>query len=123
MPNAPSLYCVEIRTSRWHECLSWYRDRLGMQVAVRIEEDGYALLTDGTQRIALLSRPATDDASTRITLAFEVDDFDQALRQSDAGEDTAVPSDPDSEGIRHATISDPDGNRIKLFAWPEREAK
>ena len=119
MTERPKLYCVEIRTSRWHDCLRWYRECLGLQVAVRMEEDGYALLTDGQQRLALLSRPTTDDASTRLTLAFEVDDLDAALEKVGGEGEGASPMGPDDEGIRGATISDPDGNRIKLFVWPD----
>jgi predicted enzyme related to lactoylglutathione lyase len=40
-----TFYCIELRTAQWHRMLSWYRDVLGLRTLLRVEEDGYALLS------------------------------------------------------------------------------
>lgn len=117
--DGPGLYCVELRTSNWAECVEWYRAILGLRVLVRVTDDGYALLAAGETRLALLSRNDPGPASRRISLAFEVPDLSVvALRLTAAKYPFASPK-SDAEGLRELNVYDPDGNRIRLFSWPQ----
>ena len=118
--NLPQLYSVELRTAQWPAVLRWYRDVLGLRSLVRVVEDGFALLGAGTVRIALLSREQPGPASERLSLAFEVDDLDSlVVRLARAGTRATAPQ-LTSEGYRVVSTSDPDGNQIRIFAWPRR---
>ena len=113
------LYAIELRTDRWEEALAWYRHALGISVAVRIPEDQYALLIAGHSRIALMGRE-TPRANDRVSLAFEVDDLAavEAGLTAAGAEFRRVEDHPD--GLKMVTTTDPDGNRIRLFCWPEK---
>ena len=120
--DQPSLFSVELRTARWAELVEWYRHVLGLRVLVRVVDDGYALLAAGDTRLAILSRPAAPPASGRWSLGFEVADL-AAVRERlvRAGTDVAPPA-AHPEGFRELVFTDPDGNRIRLFAWSEAHA-
>jgi predicted enzyme related to lactoylglutathione lyase len=117
--DRPGLYCVEIRTSNWAALVEWYREVLGLRVLVRVIDDGYALLEAGENRLALVARGDSGPATRRISLAFEVADVPRACaRLVRAGAQVTHP-DRDREGLREANTVDPDGNRIRLFSWPQ----
>ena len=117
--DRPGLYCVELRTENWDQLVEWYREVLGLRVLVRVIDDGYALLEAGETRLALLSRDASGEPSRRISLAFEVKDVPQVCRRLKAvGSDVTHPE-RDLEGLREANTTDPDGNRVRLFSWPQ----
>jgi len=115
----PTLFAVEIRTTRWEDLVAWYRDTLGLEVLLRVVDDRYALLAAGPARLAILGREATDPASRRWSLGFEVTDL-TAVRGRLAARGVAAP-DPTAnpEGFRELVVTDPDGNRIRLFAWSD----
>lgn len=120
MPSTepPSLFSVELRTARWAELVEWYRGALGLRVLVRVVDEGYALLAAGDTRLAILARPAAAPASARWSLGFEVEDLAAAHeRLGRSGVDVAAPA-MHPEGFRELVVSDPDGNRIRLFQWP-----
>jgi catechol 2,3-dioxygenase-like lactoylglutathione lyase family enzyme len=118
--HRPGLYCVELRTDNWPRLLEWYRNVLGLRVLVRVAEDGYALLEAGETRIALLGRASINPPSGRMSLAFEVDDVPRlCARLEEAGSPLTHPA-TDKEGLREVTTFDPDGNRVRLFTWPNR---
>jgi catechol 2,3-dioxygenase-like lactoylglutathione lyase family enzyme len=114
--DRPSLFSVELRTAAWGELVAWYRDVLGLKVLVRVVDDGYALLAAGDTRLAILARPAAGPASSRWSLGFEVTDLDAVHAQLVACGNTATPT-VHPEGFRELVVTDPDGNRIRLFAW------
>jgi catechol 2,3-dioxygenase-like lactoylglutathione lyase family enzyme len=115
--DQPSLFCIELRTARWAELVEWYRTTLALRVLVRVVDDGYALLAAGDVRLAILARPEPGAASRRWSLGFEVADLDEAARRlAAAGADGSPQSHP--EGFRELVVTDPDGNRIRLFSWP-----
>lgn len=115
----PGLYCVELRTENWPRLVEWYREILGLRVLVRVVDDGYALLDAGDTRIALLARKDADEPCRRISLAFEVEDVKKLVAKlSAAGSPISYPL-RDPEGLREANTADPDGNRIRLFSWPQ----
>ncbi len=114
----PGLYCVELRTSNWERALAWYRDGLGLRVLVRVTEDGYALLDAGESRLAILARTTVGEPTRRISLAFEVADVQAvSARLTALGSAIRVPA-KHAEDLREVNTTDPDGNRIRLFAWP-----
>lgn len=116
--DQPSLYSVEVRTSRWTELVEWYRGALGLRVLVRVVDDGYALLAAGDTRLAILARAAVAPASGRWSLGFEVADL-EAVRERLAAADVEVGAPVvHPEGFRELVVDDPDGNRIRLFSWP-----
>ncbi len=115
----PGLYCVELRTDNWPRLVEWYRTVLGPRVLVVVVVAGYALLGAGETRIALLARKDAEDVSRRISLAFEVEDVPQLVQKlAAAGSPISYPL-RDPEGLREANTDDPDGNRSRLFAWPQ----
>lgn len=114
--DSPHLYCTELRTGQWEAMLAWYRQRLGLRATVRVVEDRYALLDAGGTRLALIGRDAPGDASRRWSLAFEVADLAAALARV-AGEGERILPQRHAEGYCEAVVTDPDGNRVRLFAW------
>jgi predicted enzyme related to lactoylglutathione lyase len=98
--------------------VQWYRNVLGLRVLVRVVDDGYALFEAGDTRVAILSRENAGAASGRWSLGFEVIDLEATharLRAADA--DVLEPKNH-PEGFRELVTDDPDGNRLRLFAWP-----
>jgi catechol 2,3-dioxygenase-like lactoylglutathione lyase family enzyme len=117
----PSLYTVELRTGRWQQMVDWYRSALGLRVLVRVVDDGYALIEAGETRLALIARDINGEPSPRWSLGFEVHDLEQiAARLESAGSRFTHPR-RHAEGFQEIVTSDPDGNSIRLFAWPEQE--
>lgn len=113
----PQLFSVEIRTSRWAELVEWYRTVIGLRVLIRVVDDGYALLSAGDTRLAIIARPEPGEPSRRWSLGFEVADLDEvSARLSGAGADVVPPS-VNPEGFREMVVVDPDGNRLRLFTW------
>jgi predicted enzyme related to lactoylglutathione lyase len=98
----------------------WYRTTLNLRVLVRVVEDGYALLEAGETRLALIRRDTLDDASARWSLAFEVDNLELAAARVLAAGAPLLEHPPNHEGFRDLLTEDPDGNRIRLFSWPDR---
>jgi catechol 2,3-dioxygenase-like lactoylglutathione lyase family enzyme len=117
--HRPTLFAVELRTSEWPELVAWYRDVLGLELLLRVVDDRYALLAAGPTRLAILGRDRDEPASRRWSLAFEVVDLESARgRLFAAGIDAPAPV-ANPEGFRELVVSDPDGNRIRLFAWAD----
>ncbi len=116
--SRPGLYCVELRTAQWEQAVKWYREALGLRVLVRVVDDGYALFEAGETRLALLARKNAGEASGRWSLGFEVENLEMVSRRLlDAGSPVTRPrSNP--EGFQEIITADPDGNTIRLFAWP-----
>ncbi len=116
--HRPALFSVELRTSQWENMVFWYRNILGLRVLVRVVDDGYALFEAGDTRVAILSRENAGEASGRWSLGFEVTDLEAAyIRLREVDENIVEPK-THPEGFRELVISDPDGNLLRLFAWP-----
>jgi catechol 2,3-dioxygenase-like lactoylglutathione lyase family enzyme len=113
----PTLFAVEIRTARWDELVAWYRHVLGLRVLMRVVDDRYALLEVGPARLAILGRDTTGAASHRWSLGLEVDDLEATrARLLESGVPATDPI-PNPEGFHELVVTDPDGNRLRLFAW------
>jgi catechol 2,3-dioxygenase-like lactoylglutathione lyase family enzyme len=118
-PSSLTLFAVELRSSRWEPLVAWYRDALGLRVLLRVVDDRYALLAAGPVRLALLGRDRDEPVGRRWSLAFEVADLEAAReRLVAAGVDAPAPV-ANPEGFRELVVSDPDGNRIRLFTWAD----
>ena len=117
-PTPPSLFSVELRTARWPDLVEWYRSVLGLRVLVRVVDDGYALLDAGDTRLAILGRDTAGEASGRWSLGFEVADLDAIHARLAAAGAECTPPKQHAEGFREVVATDPDGNRVRLFAWP-----
>ena len=114
----PALFSVEVRTAQWENMVYWYRNILGLRVLVRVVDDGYALFEAGDTRVAILSRENAGKASGRWSLGFEVTDLEAAyIRLRTANENIAKPK-THPEGFRELVTNDPDGNLLRIFAWP-----
>ena len=111
----PSLFSVELRTARWEPLVAWYRDILGLKLLLRVVEDDYALLDAGAARLAIMGRQSPGDASGRWSLGFESADLDAVFRRLGTAADGPPRSNP--EGFRELVAFDPDGNKVRLFAW------
>ena len=120
-PATPNLFSMELRTTRWPAMLRWYSTALGLPVLLQSEENRYALLEAGDSKLTLLGRDKVDLPSGRFSLAFEVGNLPQVLRQLMNAE--SRPSQPrvDAEGYAEFTVKDPDGNRVRVFQWVEEE--
>jgi catechol 2,3-dioxygenase-like lactoylglutathione lyase family enzyme len=116
----PTLYCVELRSADWERSVQWYRQVLGLRVLVRVSDDGYALVEAGQTRLSLLRRTSPGAASPRISLAFEVENIDAMVAHLEAAKVEFTRPSSDAEGLREVCLSDPDGNSLRLFAWPLR---
>lgn len=117
--HPPTLFAVEIRTSRWEELVAWYRTVLGLAVLLRVVDDRYALLAAGPARLAILGRDETGPVSQRWSLGFEVANLTAVhARLVASGATTRAPS-PHPEGFQELVATDPDGNRLRLFSWSE----
>jgi catechol 2,3-dioxygenase-like lactoylglutathione lyase family enzyme len=107
-PARPELFCLEILTSNWERMVAWYRNTLGLRSLIRIDEDRYALLAAGGTRLAILGRPRdNEEAQTRLRLVFELPEL------------PIPPARVHREGFHELHLVDPDGNAVRLIAWPQ----
>ena len=116
--HRPTLFSVELRTAQWEHMVQWYRNVLGLRVLVRVVDDGYALFEAGDTRVAILSRENAGEASGRWSLGFEVIDLEATHARLRAADADVVEPKTHPEGFRELVTDDPDGNRLRLFAWP-----
>ena len=113
-----NLYCTELRTGDWLRLVTWYRDIVGLRVAVRMTGRQYALLTGREGRLAILGRDDLKPDGQRWNLVFEVGDL-EAVRQRLIAAGSPIEEPPqESENYRDLLTTDPDGHRVRFFAWP-----
>ena len=119
---AVELFAIEIRTAQWQPMVLWYASALEMKVAVRSEEDGYALLVGEGWRISLLQLEEDEPRDrSAISLAIEVEDLETTVDR--VRPYLTSPADPvahSEEGFLQWSVADPDGNRVKLFQFITR---
>lgn len=105
------LFMVELAVADWVASVAWYRDRLGLRVALRDEANQFALLeAAGGGRIAL---KAGTQQPSGVTVHFQVADLSAEMTR------LGITSEPKTspEGYRRAIVPDPDGYAIVLFEW------
>jgi catechol 2,3-dioxygenase-like lactoylglutathione lyase family enzyme len=118
-PANISLFSIELRTPQWDRMIEWYRDVLGMNVLLRDEQGGYALLEAAGMRLALMYRPATGAASERWSLSFEVDELYGVVNRLAAAHTQRNPIRLNKEGYQEMIVLDPDENRVRIFSFAE----
>ncbi|MCE9606999.1 MAG: VOC family protein [Planctomycetia bacterium] len=121
----PSLYSVELRTTDWLRLVEWYRDVVGLRVAVRMTKGQYALLVGGEGRLTIIGRPDSPELrvevpESRWSLGFEAADLEATRVRLLAAGISCPPADEHPEGYRELTIRDPDGNRVRFFEFPRK---
>lgn len=121
--TALDLYAIELSTTRWEALVAWYKQALGLRGLLRVDEDRYALLAAGNSRLAISERQLPGEASARWCLAFEVPDLDLAQARLEGAGAEVGPRRLHPEGFTALTVSDPDGNRIRLFTWPKEAGR
>jgi predicted enzyme related to lactoylglutathione lyase len=113
------LYMVELAVADWSAAVAWYREVLGLEVLLRMEEDQFALLRAGSGRLAL---KAGEPQPGSVLLTFEVDDLQAVLEQlARQGVPLREPLKVSPEGYRRAHLMDRDGYRLCLFDWGKHE--
>ena len=112
----------------YDRCLEFYRDILGLEVAMESQVDRYIELATGSTKLTIMCRSKikeyfgsgtsvyfgqNDDA---IALSFGVKDVDEACKYFES-KDVEIVSQPwnfASWGVKLALIRDPEGNLIEL---------
>jgi catechol 2,3-dioxygenase-like lactoylglutathione lyase family enzyme len=117
-PNI-SLFCVELRTPQWDRMIEWYRDILGMTVVLCDDSGGYALLEAAGARLSILAREETGPKSDRWSLSFEVNEMYAVTNRLAASHSTRTQLRLNKEGFQECVVADPDGNKVRIFAWCE----
>lgn len=118
--SRPVFYSLILRTDQWERAVRWYREVLGLRSLIRVPEDQFAQLQAGGSFVVLLGRPDPDLASQRYGLEFEVEDLDAAVARFESANWTYHGPALSDEGFLHITTLDPDGNRLRLFTWPQK---
>jgi catechol 2,3-dioxygenase-like lactoylglutathione lyase family enzyme len=116
-----NLYLVQLHVADWPAAVAWYRDVLGLPLALHDEANRFALFAIGTGRLALKEGTPTPGD---VLVTFEVDDLDamvQRLANAGVALDGAVKVSP--EGYRRILLRDPDGHRLELFEWLRSEGR
>ena len=112
-----ALSFIELRVANLVTSIAWYRDVLGLEVLMHVEQDGFALLSAGTIRLALKQGLAGPGG---VLLAFEVADLPGWLaRLAEQRVPLDGPVKASAEGYRRARLRDPDGYAISLFMLHE----
>jgi catechol 2,3-dioxygenase-like lactoylglutathione lyase family enzyme len=118
---------VRLLVSDYPTCFGFYKDVLGLEVALGDEESSYAEFEAGSVRLALFSRKEMDAAlgvssetgtraQDQVAVILRVDDVDRACSDLAAAgiELLTEPQDRPDWGIRTAHLRDPDGNLLEL---------
>jgi catechol 2,3-dioxygenase-like lactoylglutathione lyase family enzyme len=104
--------------------LSFYADRLGLELQHRAEQ--YAQMQAGTTRLSLYTRDAMEEtlgatldtpslSAPSFELGFKVSDCDMAFAElTNSGVPSVAPPKTRPWGQRTAYVRDPDGNLIEL---------
>lgn len=107
-----TLFMTELAVRDLAAAVAWYRDALGLTVALLDEAGGFALLETPGGRLALKA----GDPGRGVTLHFRVADLDAELaRLAGCGVRPEVPPKVSAEGYREAFVRDADGYRVGLF--------
>jgi predicted enzyme related to lactoylglutathione lyase len=120
-----NLYMVELAVWNWGAAVVWYQEVLGLELLLRADADGFALLRAGGGRIAL--KQARSNRVERGTdleplLVFAVEDLAAILaRLACHGVAPQSPAKVSPEGYRRAIIQDPEGHQLCLFQWTTGE--
>lgn len=111
---------VLIRVVDWPSAVTWYADKLRLQVAHREEEDQFCLLAfpEGETKLALLGDETAKLDDSRCRPDILVDDLDATVEVLRA-DGVTIRGEPvgGDEGFRLIGIEDPEGNVLQLYEW------
>ena len=114
----PNLFLVEIVVANWTRSVDWYRDALGMNLALIDEPNQFALLRGTGNGQLALKGGSGQPSPAAVRLHFFQPNLDEMLlRLSQKGILPDGPPRLSHEGYRSVTLSDPDGYRVYLFEW------
>lgn len=115
-----TLYMIELGVSDWSAALAWYRDVLGLPVALLDEPHVFALMGGQGGRMALLGENI-GSLPGRHRLAFEVDDLGASHQRLRAAGVPVGEILEDAEGYRSFRLEGPEKTPIRIFAWSVRD--
>ncbi|MCS6852237.1 MAG: hypothetical protein NZ700_13825 [Gemmataceae bacterium] len=114
-----NLYMTELRLADWPAAVVWYRDCLGLELERCDAEGQFALFRVGAGRVALKAGAPEPGSSL---LVFQVDDLAAELRRLEAhGITPCGPVKTSPEGYTRAILVGPEGQRLALFAWSQKD--
>ncbi len=119
---------TRIYVNDYDRCLEFYRDIMGLEIAMISQVDRYAEFATGSTKLTVMcgnkikeyfgSRISVffGQKNDAIALSFQVDDVDEACKYfKDKGvEIVSMPWNFASWGVKLALIRDPEGNLIEL---------
>ncbi len=112
-----TLYMTELDVADWPRALAWYRDVLGLPVALLDEGRQFALLGAESGRLALKGATRIG-VRTHVRLVFHVEDLDDVRRRiHKAGIPASEIIEDDAEHYRSFQLVDPVGTPVRIFAW------
>jgi catechol 2,3-dioxygenase-like lactoylglutathione lyase family enzyme len=110
-----TLYMVELIVADWSRSLRWYCEVLGLQPALTVEADRFAMFETDGLRLALKEGEVRVGS---IHLTFKVDALDaQLARLATLGVKPEGDVKQSPEGYRRVLLRDPDGHLLSLFEW------
>jgi predicted enzyme related to lactoylglutathione lyase len=116
--SAASLYMTELPVADWPGLVRWYAETLGLRLALRDEENRFALLEAGRGRLALKqsAEAGGGGAAGRVRLVFLVEDVEaEKARLAALGVAVSEPRENQRESYREVRLTDPEGTPITLF--------
>jgi predicted enzyme related to lactoylglutathione lyase len=115
-----SLNIVQIQVGDWESALQWYTEKLGLR-AEAVHEHPFCLLAfpEGETVIGLDgTSPVEPGGRNRCIPTILVDDLEATVAELRARGVTVVGEiEGGDEGYRVISITDPEGNVIKLYEW------
>lgn len=115
------LDAVTIQVREFDAAVSWYTEKLGLEVVVLEADDRFCLLGTGGAMLGLASdhpEYSQGRSENRIAPGFQVEDLEatlEKLRASGVRVDPVI--DGGEENYRLARIFDPEGNRLHLYCY------
>jgi catechol 2,3-dioxygenase-like lactoylglutathione lyase family enzyme len=108
---------VTLMVSDLERAVRFYRDKLGLALVYRAGDDWAQLAMNGLTVGLHPRRPGADapQPQGQISLGFEVDHLDQAMKALRAKGIEFAPETQDDPGARIAFFSDPDGTPLYLI--------
>lgn len=110
-------YMVELEVRDWAASVAWYRDTLGLPVALLDAPRQFVLFEGDGLRLSLKGGTPTPGG---VRLYWRVGDLQRERdRLVAAGVTETAPVAASAEGYRRAVFADPDGYSVGLFEWAD----
>ena len=114
--SAAELYALEIKSENPEKLATWYQQTLKLTCLVRLPEDSFYLLDTGGAHLALIQskEPVVQTAHLTIALEYPLPLLQEISKTLPAGEQREQKN---REGFYEIVLHDPEGNRLRLFAF------